>query len=318
MFLIRLKKWIQRVSHTGALGKEFMLLVNKSPLARTTRRIVDFFHYSARKKRLLPEPIVETPQEREILLHLNRHGWAKIPDDISLRLRRQILDECVMLQREYQEVSLREENRHKTIWNYLSDIRYSGKKPDESDPLVQYALSRPILNVVASYLGEIPWLRYIILTESVFQPGNIAFSQKWHLDFDDARMVKLFIYLSDVGSLEDGPFRVIGREATSSIRNSFFRRHLSDEEVLPCIAGEDVVDMLGPSLSSFIVDTSRVYHCGSRMMQGHSRLLYTALFTAFPSIYPQQTVDTFSDGPASMEFVRQVLTPLACAKRYGT
>jgi hypothetical protein len=218
------------------------------------------------------------------------------------------------LQREYHDLNLREKDRHKTIWNYLSDIRYAGRKPDENDPLVQYALLRPILNVVGSYLGEIPWLRYIILTESIYQPGDITYSQKWHLDFDDARMLKLFVYLSDVRFPEDGPFRMIGREATSSIRNSFFRRHLTDEEVFSHVSGKDVVDMFGPSLSSFIVDTSRVYHCGSRMMQGHSRLLYTALFTGFPSIYPQAT-DAFSVGPGSPELVQQVLVPLSRARR---
>ena len=291
-----------------------MLLVNKSPLARTARRVVDLFHRAARKSRILAHPVVETPQEQEIFRHLNQHGWAKIPDAVGLDLRQRIWDECMALQREYHDLNLREKDRQKTIWNYLSDIRYAGKKPDENDPLVQYALLRPILNVAGSYLGEMPWLRYIILTESVYQPGNITYSQKWHLDFDDARMLKLFVYLSDVRSPENGPFRMIGRGATARVRNSFFRRHLSDEEVFSHVAAEDVIDMFGSCLSSFIVDTSRVYHCGSRMMQGHSRLLYTALFTAFPSIYPQAT-DTFSIGPASTSLVQQVLAPMSIRRR---
>lgn len=263
---------------------------------------------------MLARPAVESPQERTILRDLNQHGWAAVPDSVGLNWRQRIADECMTLQREYQEANRRETTRHKTIWNYLSDIRYAGKKPDETDPLVQYALSPSILNVVASYLGEIPWLRYVILTESIYQPGEATYSQKWHLDFDDARMLKLFVYLSDVRSIEDGPFRLIGREASARVRNSFFRRHLSDEEVFSSVSTQDVVDMLGQRLSSFIVDTSRVYHCGSRMTQGHSRLLYTALYTGFPSIYPH-AADAFSVTQTASKLARQILTPLSCLQK---
>jgi hypothetical protein len=254
---------------------------------------------------------VETPEEREMHEHLQRHGWAWVPDGVGADLRREIRDECAVLQRSYQELNVREKGRHKTIWNYLTDIKYAGNKPDEHDPLVRYALSTPILNVAGDYLGETPWLRYIILTESVFQPGEISYSQKWHLDFDDARMLKLFVYLSDVSSPGAGPFRMIGREASRRVRNSFVRRHLADDEVFACVGGEDVIDVYGPILSSFVVDTSRIYHCGSRMAPGHSRLLYTALYTAFPSIYPKQTVDSFSVGAAAPVLVRKVLAPVA-------
>ncbi|MBI3757812.1 MAG: hypothetical protein HY267_07545 [Deltaproteobacteria bacterium] len=291
-----------------------MYLVNKSPLAGVVRKIVDFIYRGRRKSRILTHPIVTAPQEQEILQHLQQHGWARLPDNVGLDLRQRIRDECLALQREYHNLNLREKDRHKTIWNYLSDIRYAGKKPDENDPLVGYALLRPILSVVGSYLGEIPWLRYIILTESIYQPGGITHSQKWHLDFDDARMLKLFVYLSDVDSPENGPFRMIGRGATTRVRNSFFRRHLSDEEVFAHVDREDVIDMFGSCLSSFIVDTSRVYHCGSRMTQGHSRLLYTALFTAFPSIYPRAS-DMFTAGPGSEGLVQQVLAPTSIGRR---
>ncbi len=314
MLVPRIRKWLRRVSQTGALGKELMLLANKSPLAHMARYMVDLSRHGVRKERMLARPVVESLQEQAILRDLNQHGWAAVPDSIGLNWRQRIADECMTLQQEYQEANRREQTRHKTIWNYLSDIRYAGKKPDETDPLVQYALSPPILNVATSYLGEIPWLRYVILTESIYQPGEATYSQKWHLDFDDARMLKLFVYLSDVRSPEDGPFRLINRDASAHVRNSFFRRHLSDEEVFSDVSHKDVVDMFGQRLSSFIVDTSRVYHCGSRMMQGHSRLLYTALYTGFPSIYPH-AADAFSVTPAAAKLMRQILTPLSCRQK---
>ena len=285
-----------------------MLLINKSPLVGVVRGIVDIIRSSRRRQRAIARPAVETPREHELLQHLQQRGWVRLPDNIGMDLRQKISDECLALQHEYHDVNLREKERAKTIWNYLSDIRYAGKKPGENDPLVQYALLQPILNVAGSYLGETPWLRYIILTESVYQPGGISHSQKWHLDFDDARMLKLFVYLSDVRTQADGPFTMMGRAASQRVRNSFFRRHLADEEVFDHVTHDDVVEMYGPRLSSFLVDTSRVYHCGSRMAEGHSRLLYTALFTAFPSIYPY-AIDSFVVGASTHNLIRQVLAP---------
>src|SRR3989344_78410 len=307
----RIKKWLQRVFKSGALGTELARLINKSALVSTVRWIIDLCFRRRRKIRLVAHPSVGTPEEQESLEHLQHHGWARVPDGIGADMRQEIRSECAALQRAYQKLDVREKSRHKTIWNYLTDIKYAGNKPDENDPLVRYALSPPILNVVGNYLGETPWLRYIILTESVFQPGEVMYSQKWHLDFDDARMLKLFVYLSDVSSPEDGPFRVIGRQASMHVRNSFIRRHLADDEVFAYVDNKDVIDMYGPSLSSFVVDTAHVYHCGSRMAPSHSRLLYTALYTAFPSIYPRQMVDSFSVGVTAPALVRKVLAPVA-------
>jgi hypothetical protein len=36
----------------------------------------------------------------------------------------------------------------------------------------------------------------------------------------------------------------------------------------------------------FMVDTARCLHMGSRLSEGHQRLLYTATFTSVPSMYP--------------------------------
>jgi hypothetical protein len=314
LFFARAKKWVQRVSSKGSAGKELAILINKSPLIGVVRKFADVLNCLRRRDRLVGHPAVGTPAQREVFEQLRSQGWAKLPDDVGYPARQAIRRECEALQDQYRDAATREQGRHKTIWNYLSDLKYANAKPDESDPLVQYALSPAILNIVGSYLGETPWLRYLILTESVYQPGDITHSQKWHLDFDDARMVKLFVYLSDVLTAADGPFKLMGVDASQRVRNSFIRRHLNDSEVFSAVSENDVVDIMGPSLSSFLVDTSRTYHCGSRLMQGHSRLLYTALFTGFPSVYPGQTVDTFSASPSASELTRRVLTPLAYSR----
>ena len=49
-----------------------------------------------------------------------------------------------------------------------------------------------------------------------------------------------------------------------------------------------------PRLTSFMVDTAKCRHMGSRMAPGHGRLLYTATFFAFPRIYPGAKIRPFS------------------------
>jgi len=50
-------------------------------------------------------------------------------------------------------------------------------------------------------------------------------------------------------------------------------------------------------LTSFMIDTAKCLHMGSRMGEGHGRLLYTATFFAFPRMYPGAKKRPFSPAP---------------------
>jgi hypothetical protein len=88
-------------------------------------------------------------------------------------------------------------------------VRYgNGVPPDE--PLLRVALDQQLLEIVAGYLEMWPtlfsigaWLNY-----PTDQPP--AVSQLWHRDPEDLRLLKVFIYLSDVKE-HSGPFSYIPR-----------------------------------------------------------------------------------------------------------
>jgi hypothetical protein len=48
-----------------------------------------------------------------------------------------------------------------------------------------------------------------------------------------------------------------------------------------------VKEMVAPRLSSFIVNTARCLHMGSRIFSDRTRLLYTATYIQPPRIYPE-------------------------------
>lgn len=310
----RALRWLSRIFKTGKFPTELMRVVNKTPLSGLVRRVVDLLHTRQRRRR---ESLVLAPAtdvEWRMANQLRDDGWTRVANDIGVEVRREIQVECQALREKYHDLKSRDPARYKDIWNYISDVEVGRGYPGPENPLVQYAISRPILNVVAAYLGETPWLRYIILTESVYQPGPPRYSQKWHLDFDDTRMAKLFIYLTDVLSPDEGPFRLVPGKDSVRVRNTFVRRHLDDRELYAAVGDDAPVDIAGAALTSFLADTGRVYHCGSRLAPGHSRLLYTALYTAYPSIYPGAR-DMFSVTPESPEYIRQVLTPMSAQKQ---
>jgi hypothetical protein len=88
-------------------------------------------------------------------------------------------------------------------------VRYgNGVPPDE--PLLRVALDQRLLEIVAGYLEMWPTLFSIAawLNYPTEQPA--AVSQLWHRDPEDLRIVKAFIYLSDVTE-HSGPFSYIPR-----------------------------------------------------------------------------------------------------------
>ncbi len=78
------------------------------------------------------------------------------------------------------------------------------------------------LRIIGDFMHDLPQLSDVVLTLSQPTPNQaLSFSQLWHLDHDDKRVCKLFIYLTDVQNTADGPFTFIppvrrSRSATRS------------------------------------------------------------------------------------------------------
>ena len=99
-------------------------------------------------------------------------------------------------------------------------------------------------------------------------------------------MVKLFMYLSDVQDLESGPLTLFPREIPRRLRKGFIPAHLNDNELSRTVDHSEAIVVSGPSLTSFLANTSKVCHMGGRVLPGRERILYTALYIPEPSIYP--------------------------------
>ena len=89
------------------------------------------------------------------------------------------------------------------LWRETSTI-------DLDNPFIQTSLKSTILDIVNSYIGVCSKLIYyeIALTNLMNKGERAMVSQRWHRDPGMKRMVKVFIYLTDVEE-ESGPFTYV-------------------------------------------------------------------------------------------------------------
>ena len=78
-----------------------------------------------------------------------------------------------------------------------------------------WGLEERLLNIVENYIG-LPVLYHGADFRREIADGQAIGPRQWHLDVEDYRMVKIILYLNEVG-LNGGPFEYISRYSTSSL-----------------------------------------------------------------------------------------------------
>jgi hypothetical protein len=145
--------------------------------------------------------------------------------------------------------------------------------------LVRFGLQDAVLAAVSAYLGTAPFFqRTKVLESRGIQQDKWEASQLWHRDYADSGAVWLWVYLSDVLSVEDGPYTYLPAPASRQVKNSFFPRRIRDEEIDGTELKSEIRRITGPRLTSFLVDSTSIYHMGSRLAPGHTRCIYMASF----------------------------------------
>lgn len=145
--------------------------------------------------------------------------------------------------------------------------------------LVRFALQEPVLAACAAYLRTAPLFQIAKVLESrgIAQTEWRA-SQLWHLDYADSRAVWLWVYLTDVKSVADGPYTYLPVVPSKRVTNGFFARRIMDDEIDKTDLKQQVRQIMGPRLTAFLVDSTSIYHMGSRLPEGQRRCIYSASF----------------------------------------
>ncbi|MEI8265171.1 MAG: hypothetical protein WCI59_05415 [Betaproteobacteria bacterium] len=260
----------------------------RSPIARAVkaaRRMAIPGHLNRRRALLSELPRNAAIDECAAALETDGHcSVSKLVDPVL----RASLSEAAQakLRRAHDEMSVRQQANAKDFWvRLLDEDMQSGRLPLDN-PFVAIALQPELVSVVANAMGEVPRLDYVLLTLSRSTDKQLSYSQLWHRDHDDTKVIKLFFYLTDVASPGDGPFTFIpGPE--SDLLGFRLKSHLSDEQIARWIPKSAVTAIYAPRLEAFMVNTSRCLHMGSRVSPSHERLLYTATYFSTPRLYPE-------------------------------
>ncbi|OGJ58215.1 hypothetical protein A3C37_04605 [Candidatus Peribacteria bacterium RIFCSPHIGHO2_02_FULL_53_20] len=235
-----------------------------------------------KRRRIAKRKIAElTPEQQTRLPGLIQDGCGPAgPDQNSAMLQ----ELCAELRRRAQEVEIDMQQRPgKNFWERLQtpeDLR--------SDSLfIRFAMQPAVLKMMCGYFGELPYLSRISVYRS-HGTNNASWqdSQLWHQDYDDRKMLKLFVYCTDVRDEQDGEFTYIPKTISQRIKNTFFPGRISDEEMTRQGGTQHVRKIRGPAGSTFYIDTRGCYHLGSRMGMGHTRIAFVASFITHASPQP--------------------------------
>jgi hypothetical protein len=153
-----------------------------------------------------------------------------------------------------------------------------------NDSNVQLCLSELILGIASNYFREFAKLQYIdywINLESSSDSGPIA-SQLWHRDYEDVKLLKVYIYFDNVKK-ENGAFSYVdrthwlGRDAHVFPCNYPEGVVITDEVIEKKWGGKGVKMYEGVEGTILFCDTSGI-HKGGHSIKGR-RYAFTATYS---------------------------------------
>ncbi len=150
------------------------------------------------------------------------------------------------------------------------------------EPLL-WGLNERFIDIVEAYLGLPAAYRGLTARRDIAN-GEATGTRLWHRDGEDARIVKIIVYLNDVECADDGPFEYIPRSALSSTEglNVFDGNRISDADIDRVVPKDQQKLCLGRAGTVVFTDTCSVFHKGAL---GKRRDRYT-LFYPFNSSVP--------------------------------
>ncbi len=187
---------------------------------------------------------------------------------------------------------------------------------DLQNPFILLALNEKILAMAGAYLGVAPKFSGFSLQSTLLVPSGSAprLSQRWHRDPDDKKLVKIFLYLSDVEDEGAGPFSYLrGSQLGGRWRDLFPQRppvgsYPPDGAVERIIPPEDRRPCLGRAGTLIFCDTSGLHRGGFSTTA--KRLIFVATFVSNASLFPvNYRRPTYKEISHLSPLARYALTP---------
>lgn len=173
-----------------------------------------------------------------------------------------------------------------------------------------FVFSPELMSIVCRYFGSVPVLAEAQL---LWSPVNdtLQKSQKFHLDAEDYKQLKLFLHVETVDE-SCGPLTLLSAEDTQEVCAATGytggRRTRLEDEAVERVIGDRRQQVLGAAGSGALIDTSRCLHYGSRG-NTRERLVFFLQFVGYyaPKLEAYDWRDTFPSPAELPEPARHML-----------
>lgn len=182
-------------------------------------------------------------------------------------------------------------------------------RPNLFGALYRWGLEERNLDIAERHI-RLP-VRYIGLEVKVERASAASARRQvrhWHLDAEDRRMLKIIVYLNDVGP-GNGPFEYLPLSLSESARRRLRCRpgitFLADEDISAVAPPPSWHQVTGPARTAVYADTGRLIH---RLKGPTDRDRYSATFV-YTSDRPYSVFSRFIPSRTFVDGVAETLTP---------
>jgi len=116
-----------------------------------------------------------------------------------------------------------ESDRVGYFFKYVNSLKIN----NENNCINNYVLNRSLIKISSNYLGLLPVFCGGSLMENFPHKGARISSQLWHRDKHDRKIIKIFLYLTDVDS-KNGPFEYITK---AHVNGKFWKKFRTIERL---------------------------------------------------------------------------------------
>lgn len=171
-----------------------------------------------------------------------------------------------------------------------------------------WGLEERLLNIVENYIG-LPVLYHGVDFRREIANGKLIDVRQWHIDTEDHRMVKIIVYLNDVG-LNGGPFQYISKHSTSFLCQTlhYSSGFVSDEVIKTVVPTSDWKSCTGHSGTLTLSDTCNVFHRAKPPVEA-DRFSITFSYTS------RRPITTYSKDPSFKDELLRISSRLSRRQR---
>lgn len=178
-------------------------------------------------------------------------------------------------------------NPHDAKWYVVRAIGHRARRPSLPSSFIRFFLHPQILSIASAYLGLQVRLNYTDVWHNIpVRDGEPPISAEfWHRDHEDKRLIKLFVFLTDVDETM-GPFTYVKRSQLGGEFGHVFPAipptgRYPEQDVLGQLI-EDTplhsVSCVGPAGSTILCDTSGLHRGGRSVTK--PRIVLVGVYTS--------------------------------------